>query len=358
MPRKPSALKYFLTIQNPEKKGITSESLKLLLLSIATITYFAFGLHTAPTTGTKHFHVFIWFKNSTTFDRVKKLMPEGAHIEACKGNAEQNIDYITNSGPHKDKDTYVKGSLVTSAPKPPNDAMKRMTSKDIMEAIESGKSPLDILRKNPALLKFNRLGDFQDVEALLLEDQFGTQMRDVEVIYVQGETRTGKTYHITHSYKGEDVYRAIMGKPHPFDGYNGQDVIMFDEFRENIPLAVMLMYLDKYPCTLEARYHDRTAAYTKVFVVSNWPFEKQYKVDKVKNPEDYKAWVARFRYIRVYTAYRTYDEYLPDDYFKLIKGRRVKPVRSSRPPIITPPPAPRLLLPPHCEDTSRKESVT
>lgn len=253
MPKKPSALKYFVTCHRPEKKGITSESLKALLLSIATITYFAFGLHTAPTTGTKHFHIFIWFKNSTTFDRVKKLMPEGAHIEACKGNAEQNIDYIINEGPHKDKDTYVEGSLVTSAPKPPNDAMKRMTSKDVIEAMEAGKSLMDIVRMNPALLKFNKLNDFREMEAVLLDEQFGTQMRDIEVIYVQGETHTGKTYNITQTYGFGNAYRAIMGKPHPFDGYNGQDVIMFDEFRESIPLAVMLMYLDKYPCTLEAR---------------------------------------------------------------------------------------------------------
>ncbi len=150
MPRERSALKYHCVINHPEKTGITSKSLEALLRGIATLVYFAFGLHIAPTTGTKHFHLFIWFKNSTTFSRVKKLLPEGTHIEAAKGNAEQNIDYIVNSGPHKDKDTYVKDSLVASAPKPPDDAMKRMTSKEIMEALESGKSPLDILRKNPA----------------------------------------------------------------------------------------------------------------------------------------------------------------------------------------------------------------
>ena len=353
MPREPSAIKYHGVINNPEKKGITSESLLTLLRNIATIIYFAFGFHTAPTTGTTHIHLFIWFKNSTTFSRVKKLLPEGTHIEACKGNAEQNIDYITNSGPHKDKDTYVKDSLVTSAPKPPDDAMKRMTSKDVIEAMEAGKSLMDIVRMNPALLKFNKLNDFLDMETALLEEQFGNQMRDLEVIYVQGETRTGKTYNIFQTYGFDNVYRAIMGKPKPFDGYHSQDILLLDEFRENIPLAVMLMYLDKYPCTLEARYHDRVAAYTKVFIVSNWRFEEQYTKAK---KEDYKAWVARFSYIRVYTGYCTYDEYTPADYFKMIKGKSVKPVRSVRPKtaIITPPPAPRLLLPPHCEDTSSK----
>ena len=121
MPREPSAIKYHGVINNPEKKGITSESLLTLLRNIATIIYFAFGFHTAPTTGTTHIHLFIWFKNSTTFSRVKKLLPEGTHIEACKGNAEQNIDYITNSGPHKDKDTYL-------SPVPPDDKVENPTT--------------------------------------------------------------------------------------------------------------------------------------------------------------------------------------------------------------------------------------
>lgn len=357
MPREKSALKYSCVLNNPKEKDVTSESLEALLRAIKTLIYFVFGFHIAPTTGTPHIHLFVWFKNSTTFSRVKKLLPEGTHIEAAKGNAKQNIDYITNSGPHKDKDTYVKDSLVASAPNPPDDSMKRMTSKDVIEALESGKSLMDIVRMNPGMLKMNKLNDLREMEAALLEDQFGTQMRDIEVTYVQGETHTGKTYNVTHTYGFENVYRAIMGTAHPFDNYRGQDVLLMDEFRESIPLSIMLMYLDKYPCSLEARYHDRTAAYTKVFILSNRRFEEQYKDDQIKHPSDYKAWVARFHYIRVYTDFCTYDDYTPADYFKMIKGERVKPLRSVKPKsvIITPPPAPRLLLPPHVEGNSSME---
>ncbi len=364
MPRAPSMIATHCVIQNPDDKNITSKSLEALLRSIATIVFYAFGFHTAPTTGTKHIHLFIRFRNSTTFDRIKKLLPAGTHIEAAKGNAKQNIDYIINSGPHKDKDTYVKDSLVQSSPQLPDDAMRQMSSHDIMQALEAGESPLKVLRKNPALLKFNRISDFQEMEAMLLQDQFGTQMRDIEVAYVQGPTRTGKTYGIYQTFGLENVYRAIMGLPHPFDSYSGHDVIIFDEFRQNIPLSLMLTYLDKYPCVLGARYGDRIAAYTKAFVVSNWEFEKQYTHEKEKIPEDYKAWVARFSYIRVYIGYCTYKDYTTDNYFKLINGETVKPLRFVKPKliipdvIITPPPAPRLLLPPHRADNPSKEGDT
>jgi len=33
-----------------------------------------------------------------------------------------------------------------------------------------------------------------------------------------------------------------------FDGYNGQKVVLFDEFRGQLPLGQMLELLDGYPC--------------------------------------------------------------------------------------------------------------
>ena len=234
------------------------------------------------------------------FSRVKKLLPEGAHIERAIGNAAQNIDYIINKGPHEDKDTFVEGSFVQSAPEVPDDALRHMTSHDVIQALESGESPISILRKSPSLVRFNKFSDLQDMEAALLEDQYGAQPRNLEVVYVQGPTRAGKTYAIRNTYGYDNVYVAMMCAAHPFDGYRGQDVMLFDEFRSEVKLAMMLVYLDKYPCALEARYRNRTAAYTKAFVVSNWDFEKQY--DEAPE-EDRAAWMARFHCIRVYSEY-------------------------------------------------------
>ena len=328
MPRTTSSIAFHCVIQNPAQKGITKETLQTQLRNINTITFFAFGAHVAPTTGTEHIHCYVRFKNSTTFPRVKNLLPEGTHIERAIGNAAQNIDYIINKGPHEDKDTFIEGSFVQSAPEVPDDALRHMTSNDVIQALESGESPISILRKSPSLVRFNKFSDLQDIEAALLEDQYGTQPRDLEVIYVQGPSRSGKTYAIRDTYGYENVYVALMCTPHPFDSYRGQDVILFDEFRSEVKLAMMLVYLDKYPCALEARYRNRTAAYTKAFVVSNWDFELQYKKER---KEDLAAWRARFHRIRVYTAFCTYNEYTVEDYFKMKNGEDVKPLCTVKP---------------------------
>lgn len=49
----------------------------------------------APTTGHEHIHLYCQFNNSVGLS-VKKC--EGAHIELCRGSAEQNVDYIKKDG--------------------------------------------------------------------------------------------------------------------------------------------------------------------------------------------------------------------------------------------------------------------
>ena len=46
-------------------------------------------------------------------------------------------------------------------------------------------------------------------------------------------------------------YRATRGIS--FDGYHGQDVLVFEEFSSQIPIEDMLNYLDIYPLSLPAR---------------------------------------------------------------------------------------------------------
>ena len=58
-------------------------------------------------------------------------------------------------------------------------------------------------------------------------------------------------------------YRASKGIS--FEGYHGQEVLVFEEFSGQIPIEDMLNYLDIYPLSLPARYNDKTACYTKVY---------------------------------------------------------------------------------------------
>lgn len=93
-----------------------------------------------------------------------------------------------------------------------------------------------------------------------------------------------------HGYK--NVFR-VTNYAHPFDGYRGERVLLFDEFRSSLPLADMLKYLDGYPLMLPCRYADKVACFTEVYIISNIPLEQQYPNVQVEEPASYAAFLRR-----------------------------------------------------------------
>lgn len=93
-------------------------------------------------------------------------------------------------------------------------------------------------------------------------------------------------------YGYENVFR-VTNYDHPFDGYSGQDVMLFDEFRSSLPLSNMLCYLDGYPLMLPCRYANRVACYTKVYIISNIPLEKQYPNVQLEELASFEAFKRR-----------------------------------------------------------------
>ena len=76
-----------LTLNEPEKWN----DLRLYVTSLAAMQYIIACKEKAPTTGHEHIHCYVQFKNPTKLV-ISKL--QGAHVENCKGSAQQNIAYI------------------------------------------------------------------------------------------------------------------------------------------------------------------------------------------------------------------------------------------------------------------------
>lgn len=106
-------------------------------------------------------------------------------------------------------------------------------------------------------------------------------------------------------YGYENCYRVTDYK-HPFDTYDGQDVIIFEEFRSGLKHGDMLNYLDGYPLLLPCRYFNRQACYTKVFIITNIPPDEQYvNIDR----ETREAFFRRIHKVREYQENGRVAEY-------------------------------------------------
>lgn len=157
--------------------------------------------------------------------------------------------------------------------------------------IENNCSVAEIINEYPSAIR--QINNIEKAISMYKANKVKNIFRKLEVSYIYGATGVGKTRTVMEHFGYENVYRVTNYK-NPFDNYNGQDVILFDEFRSSLPISDMLVYLDGYPVNLPCRYSDKPALYTKVYIISNISLEKQYVEVQKYEPETYNAFLRRF----------------------------------------------------------------
>lgn len=293
MAREKSSRKYQLTINNPEAHGLTHDVIKTTIAGFPGCVYWCLCDEVGQE-GTPHTHVYLVFENAVMFSTIQKRF-YGAHIEPAKGTNQQNRDYVRKEGKWADsekEDTNLPETFEESGELPPDPERRQKYSEAVLTMLQDGASNAEIIQELPTAI--NHLPNIDRARQTLLEERFKTCWRTLEVHYIWGKTGVGKTRSIMEKYGYENVYR-VTNYVHPFDQYQGEDVILFDEFRSSLPLSDMLNYLDGYPLRLPCRYNDKVACFTKVYVVSNLDFEEQYPILQLEQPTSWAAFKRRFK---------------------------------------------------------------
>lgn len=286
--------KWSLVINNPLDYGFTHEKICELVMK-SFPDYFCLADEIAST-GTFHSHIFIYSRSSIRFNTLKNRFPI-AHIEKAYGTCQQNKDYILKSGKWKDSEkseSKVEGSFEEYGELPKEQDEKHPKMGALITAIKEGQTTAEIVEGSPNFAF--KIADIDILRQTLLSEQYLTRNREIFVTYISGATGTGKTSGIYKSHNAKDICRITNyghGKDVKFDAYKGQDVLVFEEFNGQIPIEDMLNYLDIYPLYLPARYADRIACYTHVYITSNVPLEEQYKNVQIYKPETWRAFLRR-----------------------------------------------------------------
>lgn len=294
--------KYQLTINNPLEHDFSHDSIKSRLASLSGVIYWCLCDEIGEE-GTPHTHVFLYSPNAIPFSTIQQRF-YGAHIEPAKGSNRENRDYVCKGGKWLNDakhETSLPDTFEESGELPPERSKRETVSEEILEEIESGATNAEILRHHPGAL--NRLHHIDAARQTLLEERYRNKWRDLEVTYLYGSPGTGKTRHVMEKYGYSNVYR-VTNYDHPYDGYKGQDVILFDEFRSSRPFTEMLDVLDSYPLSLPCRYADKVACFTKVYIISNIPLEQQYRNIQTDEPDSFQAFRRRIHKV---------IEWSPDD---------------------------------------------
>lgn len=189
---------------------------------------------------------------------MKKILPT-AHWEPRRGTQEQAIAYCK-----KQDDTYREGPWEIGTPKAQG---KRSDLIEIKRKLDEGASEATIAdehfstwtRSYKALREYKRL-------------KTAKRTWKTEVTVIWGPTETGKSRQCAAEYPL--AYWKPEGKW--WDGYEGHETVVWDEFYGGCPFEFMLRLCDRYPLTLETKGGTVEFVAKRIIFTSNNPPETWY----------------------------------------------------------------------------------
>lgn len=258
--------------------------------------------------GLEHLHcVFESDKTFRPLSALKKLFPK-VHIEITKGNKQQVEDYINKVGKFEEKgEKIIAKSQVGEIKGCQGERNDLISLSDIRDMIYSGQTPKQIYRQFPQALKSKSATE----ELFYLYRSDNTPVkRDVNVNWLFGSTGCGKSYtyvELVEKHGEENVY-LVSDYEHPFDNYQGEPIVIFDEFRGRIPYSNFLGMLDCYKQQVSARYSNKLMLWTDVYITSPFlPFELYQSVRERNDKYDSLAQLIR-RINKIYYCFKHEDK--------------------------------------------------
>lgn len=269
---------FCLTINNEDR---SDKELFEYCKELNNIKYFVFQREIGKQ-GTEHVQMYLEFSMPKKFETIKSYFPR-AHIEERRGTKSQAREYCmkTETQFHEPLEY---GNFVDNG--------KRSDLNDIYELVKDGATDYEIMELYPTqFMRYSKA--IQQCRQTYVFNKYKKVFRQLEVNYIYGPAGCGKSRFVMDKYGYENVYRVTNYNSGAFDTYQGQDIIVFEEFRSSFPIVDMLNYLDGYPLQLPCRYTNITACYTKVYIITNISLSEQYKSVQEKHDETWKAFLRR-----------------------------------------------------------------
>lgn len=253
------------------------------------VEFACWGLEECPETGRWHWHVYARFNCRKRMETVKRVLGrEDAHCEIANGNEAQCREYCwkttEKNGAPANQESH--GSIGTFDEKNGKQG-RRSDLEEVAAMVDKGDSDMAVAQAHPAdFIRYHG-----GIAAYRIAVVNPPAVREVEVLWFWGPTGTGKTHRVLTTFP--DCYSVTPGRS-PWDGYTNQTTILFDEFtgEANWPLDSMKRLLDKWRMSLDARYNNKFAAWTRVVICSNSVPTSFYST--VRGP-DWAAWARRIK---------------------------------------------------------------
>lgn len=231
--------------------------------------YYIIGKETGEN-GTPHLQGFVKFSNARSFNSVRKLFGNRAHVEQCKGNAYQNFTYCSKDG------DYIEGG---NRPKPKK-VGKRNDLTKIKESIAGGSSIRQLLVED-VIINYQQLAFAEKLQKYYEKPRMWRTI----VKWYFGPTGTGKTYSAYQEFLAKtdmDNIYVCMDTGQWFEGYDGQEYVIIDDIRGDfMKFHQLLKFLGEYQYRVQTKGGSRQFVAKEIIITA--PFPPQYVFKTVED---------------------------------------------------------------------------
>lgn len=230
------------------------------------VTYAIWQLE-AGEAGTPHYQGYLCLAKPKRLGGVKLLLPT-AHLEPCKGTHEQNVSYCS-------KEPRVDGPFTHGTPPKPGE---RTDIAAVKRKLDDGADMSEIAEDHFSLFIRYEKG-FQSYKMLKTPER--SWKTRVEIHW--GCSNAGKS-HYAQSFEG--AYWKDHGNW--WDGYDGQETVVIDEFYGWLTPSFMLRLMDKTPMRVEVKGGSRQFIAKTIIITSNKPWGQWWREDVAYNHDAFE----------------------------------------------------------------------
>lgn len=263
-----------LHLQAKLEDGVTEEKIR-----------YAVFQHERGENGTNHFQGYVVLKNPVRLSGIKNLISQRGHYETRAGTHDQAKTYCTK------EDTRVAGPW-SYGDEAGCGQGKRNDLLACKKRIDEGATDLQLWEEHfGTCLKYHK--GFAVYKRLKLSGRDWAM--DVHV-YV-GAPGTGKS----RRCRDENPGAYWKQRSQWWDGYEGHDCVVLDDFYGWLPFDLLLRVLDRYPLMVESKGGQIQFLAKKVVLTSNKGPLEWYKELVEKNRVDIRALIRR---VTTWACYR------------------------------------------------------
>ncbi len=216
------------------------------------IRYICWGREICPDSGKVHFQGWLQTENPKRMSEIKKILGcRKLHVEAMYADEVKNDIYCQKEG-----NWQRLGEFIVQG--------QRTDYENIKKMIRNGSSDLEIADRYFSQWTRCRTA-FAKYRELVAEEQTRV-FRKVQVEIYSGKTGTGKT---RMAMAENDVFKIQGDKLQWWDGYTGQNVLVIDEYANQVGLTKLLGILDGYQLRLAVKGEFTYAKWHKVILTTN-----------------------------------------------------------------------------------------